>query len=299
MKTLFVLPILLGLIGCDNLKKPSVDDSEFVQKVAEAVKKDLMENPEILQEMVSSMEKPEKVVVVENKQADTDNPEFMNKIVQSVRKDLVENPEILQEMVSSMESKKTENANKKISEYIHTNIQSMMADAPVLGNKDAEKTIFLWSDYSCPYCRRVHADLVRVLSERKDVRVVLKNFSIHGALSDAPAKAVIAAKIQGDDKAAKLDELLMSKEYYTQDDMKNREKLAEKVNDNVMKLAKEAGLDIDKLSKDMEGDIVKKELKNVRDLAQKFEIKGTPFLIIGEKAVPGAVPYSRIIDELD
>ena len=208
------------------------------------------------------------------------------------------NPAILQERVQNMQAQQEQEKNKVVRRYVAKHMDDMIGNAPIAGNVEAKKTIFLWSDYSCPYCRRVHAELARVLADRDDVRVVLKNFSIHGALSDAPAKAVIAAKIQDNAKAAKLDELLMAKEYYTQDDMKDQAKLPAKIHANVMKLAKEAGLDTKQLEADMEGDVVKAELQNVRELAQRFEISGTPYLIIGDKAFPGAIPYSRIIEAL-
>ena len=208
------------------------------------------------------------------------------------------NPAILQEMVQNMQAQQEQEKNKVVRRYVAKHMDDMIGNAPIAGNVEAKKTIFLWSDYSCPYCRRVHAELARVLADRDDVRVVLKNFSIHGALSDAPAKAVIAAKIQDNAKAAKLDELLMAKEYYTQDDMKDQAKLPAKIHANVMKLAKEAGLDTKQLEADMEGDVVKAELQNVRELAQRFEISGTPYLIIGDQAFPGAIPYARIIDAL-
>ncbi len=208
------------------------------------------------------------------------------------------NPAILQEMVQSMQAQQEQEKNKVVRKYVAKHMDDMIGNAPIAGNVDAKNTIFLWSDYSCPYCRRVHAELARVMKERDDVRVVLKNFSIHGALSDAPAKAVIAAKIQDNAKAAKLDELLMAKEYYSQDDMKDQSKLADKIHANVMKLAKEAGLDTKQLEKDMEGDVVKAELQNVRELAQRFEISGTPYLIIGDTAFPGYIPYAKIIDAL-
>lgn len=209
------------------------------------------------------------------------------------------NPAILQEMVQGMQAQQEADKNKIVREYVSKHANDMIGHAPIAGNVEATKTIFLWSDYSCPYCRRVHAELSRVLSERDDVRVVLKNFSIHGALSDAPAKAVIAAKIQDNAKAAALDKALMDKEYYTQDDMKDQSKLPQKIHANVMKLAKEVGLDTKQLEADMEGDIVKAELQNVRELAQRFEISGTPYLIIGNKAFPGAIPYSQIVEALD
>ncbi len=208
------------------------------------------------------------------------------------------NPAILQEMVAGMQEQQNAEKNKAVRQYVRSKMDVMVADPPIWGNVDAKKTIFLWSDYSCPYCRRVHNELARVMADRDDVRVVLKNFSIHGPLSDAPAKAVIAAKLQSNEKAAALDKMLMNREYYTQEDMQDQSKLGDKVHKNVMKLAKEAGLDVDQLEKDMKGEVVARELENVRDLAQRFEISGTPYLIIGEQAFPGAIPYEQIMDAL-
>ena len=209
------------------------------------------------------------------------------------------NPIIVQEMVNGMQEQQQAEKNKQIRKMVRSEGEKMMADAPVLGNRDAKKTIYVWTDFSCPYCRRVHGELDRVLSERDDVRVVVKNFSIHGPLSDGPAKAVIAAKLQSPEKAAILTDMLMTREFYTQDDLKDQSKIAEKVEANVMKMAEEAGLDTAKLKEDMNGEVVARELRNVRDLAQQFEISGTPFLIVGEQAFPGAIPYDQINDALN
>ena len=209
------------------------------------------------------------------------------------------NPGILQEMANKMQEAQQAEKNKAVRAYVRSNAAKMMADAPVLGNRDAKKTIFVWTDFSCPYCRRVHGELARVLDERDDVRVVVKNFSIHGALSDGPARAAIAAKMQDADKAANFVDMMMTREYYNQEDLKDQSKVAEKIEANVMKFAKEAGLDTDKLKADMKNEVVTRELANVRELAQRFEINGTPFLVIGEKAFPGAIPYDQIVNALD
>lgn len=209
------------------------------------------------------------------------------------------NPAILQEMATGMQEQKNMESSKMVRSYVRDNMDKMIADAPVLGNVNANKTIFLFSDYSCPYCRRVHAELKRVLDSRKDVRIVLKNFSIHGPLSDAAARASIAAKMQGDDKAAALDAMMMSKEFYSQADLKDQSKIGEKVHANVMKMAKDVGLDIKKLEADMNGPVVARELGQVRELAQRFQINGTPYLIIGDRAFPGAIPFEQINDALN
>lgn len=209
------------------------------------------------------------------------------------------NPLIIQQMANGAQEQMNAEKNKAVRTFVRNHADTMIADAPVLGAQDAKKTIYVWTDFSCPYCRRVHGELDRVLKARNDVRVVVKNFSIHGALSDAPAKAAIAAKLQSPEKAAKLVDMMMTREFYTQDDLKDQSKIAEKVEKNVLKMAEEAGLDTTQLKKDMNGEVVAREMANVRDLAQQFEISGTPFLIIQEQSFPGAIPYDQIIRALE
>ena len=209
------------------------------------------------------------------------------------------NPAIIQEMVEGMQAQQQAEKNKMVRKYVREHADEMIADAPVLGNESAENTIYVWTAASCGYCRRVHGELERVLADRDDVRVVIKNFSIHGVMSDAPARAMIAAKLQGNDKAAKLVDMIMTREYRPQGKTDDQEKLAAEIEKNIMKYAEEAGLDTKQLKTDMNGEVVARELANVRELAQIFEISGTPFLIINEQAFPGAIPANQIKAALD
>ena len=209
------------------------------------------------------------------------------------------NPAIIQEMVEGMQAQQQAEKNKMVRKYVREHADEMIADAPVLGNESAENTIYVWTAASCGYCRRVHGELERVLADRDDVRVVIKNFSIHGVMSDAPARAMIAAKLQGNDKAAKLVDMIMTREYRPQGKSDDQAKVAAEIEKNIMKYAEEAGLDTKQLKTDMNGEVVARELANVRELAQIFEISGTPFLIINEQAFPGAIPANQIKAALD
>ena len=209
------------------------------------------------------------------------------------------NPAIIQEMVEGMQAQQNAEKNKAIRKYVRESADEMTENAPILGNKDAEKTIYVWTAASCGYCRRVHGELDRVLKSRDDVKVVLKNFSIHGVMSDGPARAMIAAKMQDGDKAAKFADLVMTREYRPSEQIKDQDKLAAAIEKNLMKFAAEAGLDTAKLKEDMKSATVARELVNVRELANRFEITGTPFLIIGEEAFPGAIPADQINAALD
>lgn len=210
------------------------------------------------------------------------------------------NPNMLQEMADAMQSQKTAGASKEIKKYLKGHADEMAKNAPIIGDPEAKKTIFLFSAASCGYCRRVHGELARVVADYPDVRVVVKNFSIHGVMSDYPAKATIAAKMQGNDKAAALDEMIMTQEYYDQNDMqgKSQEDVAKIIKKNILAMAEKVGLDIKKLDEDTESSTVRSELAQVRDLANQFQIGGTPFLIIGDQAFPGAIPYDQIVQAL-
>ena len=209
------------------------------------------------------------------------------------------NPAILQEMVEGMQVQQNAEKNKAIRKFVRESAFEMSEHAPILGNPEAKKTIYVWTAASCGYCRRVHGELDRVLKARDDVKVVMKNFSIHGVMSDGPARAMIAAKMQDAAKAAKFADIVMTKEYRPSENIQDQAKLAAAIEKNLMKFAKEAGLDTDQLKKDMTSEVVEIELANVRDLANRFEITGTPFLIIGEEAFPGAIPADQINAALD
>ncbi len=211
------------------------------------------------------------------------------------------NPSIVKDMILGMQEQQAAEKNKAISKYINENQGEMMADAPVWGDENAKKTMYLFSDYACPYCRRLHAELAKVMEKRKDVRLVLKNFPLqmHGEMAEIPAKAAIAAKLQGNDKAVALDKLLMEKGFFKPEDMKDRSKLGAKIHKNVMALAVEAGLNVEQLERDMKGAVVARELNNVFELADRFEIGGTPFLIINDKPADNARRAADIEAELD
>jgi protein-disulfide isomerase len=205
------------------------------------------------------------------------------------------NPGIVKEMVEGMQKQEQNGTSKEIKKYVRKHMDEMIANAPVLGNVEAKKTIFVFTDGSCPYCRRVHSEIMNVLKDEKDVRVVIKNFSIHGVLSDGMAQATIAAKLQDNAKAASLYDNLMTKQYWPNDLKGNdQDAIAKAIDKNIMEAAKKVGLDTERLAKDMNGEVVQKEMDNVRELTQKFNITGTPFLIIGDQAFPGAIPAAQI-----
>ncbi len=54
-------------------------------------------------------------------------------------------------------------------------------DALVMGNPDAEKKVIVFDDPDCPYCKKLHGELKKVLAKRKDIVFYIKLYplSIH------------------------------------------------------------------------------------------------------------------------
>jgi len=207
-----------------------------------------------------------------------------------------ENPAILKEMAGNMQRQERADSARMVKNHIKKYGDEMMKWAPVLGNENGSKTIFVWTAADCPYCRRVHGELTRVIQDNAEVRVVIKNFPVHGEISDIPGRWTIAAKIQSNAKAAALYEKIMENQYWGNDHQ--AKDLAKVITNNMRKYAKEVGLDTAKLEKDLNGAEVAQEMNQVRELAQAFQISGTPYLIIGDQVFPGAIPYGQIMNAL-
>jgi protein-disulfide isomerase len=66
-------------------------------------------------------------------------------------------------------------------------------DAPVLGNPKGDVTVVEFFDYQCPYCKKIHPMVEKVVREDGNVRLVLKDWPVFGAASIFAAQAVLGA----------------------------------------------------------------------------------------------------------
>lgn len=79
--------------------------------------------------------------------------------------------------------------------------------APTVAPEGYDVTIVFFSDYQCPYCRKVHPVLEALMREDKKVKLVHRDWPIFGAASIEAAHAAIASKYQG--KHAAFNDALM------------------------------------------------------------------------------------------
>lgn len=150
------------------------------------------------------------------------------------------------------------------------------ADIPVLGNPNGDLTIVEYSDYQCPYCKKIAPIVDQVVKEDGKIRLVMKDWPILGDPSPYAAKLVIASKYQNKYQAA--HDALMSKVG----------RLTEGVIDDT--LAK-AGIDVAKAKADLETNKASIDalLKRNNDQAEGLGFRGTPAFIVGTFRVPGGL----------
>ena len=166
----------------------------------------------------------------------------------------------------------------------------------IYGNKDAEITIYEYSDFECPFCKRFYKTPKQIVDESDGkVNLVFRNFPLpfHGENAMKEALAAECAGEQG--KFWEMHDAIFEA---TQSNGKG-------VEGGVEKLAKKIGLDMNKFTACLNSK--KFESKVQADLLSGEEagVNGTPGNIIknnktGEVAlVPGAYPIEAVKEKID
>ncbi|MEE2789336.1 MAG: thioredoxin domain-containing protein [Myxococcota bacterium] len=160
-------------------------------------------------------------------------------------------------------------------------------DSFAQGPKDALVTIIEFSEFQCPFCKRVLPTMDKIKKEYGDkVRIVFK----HNPLpfhKEAPyaSKAALAAGMQG--KFWPMHDKLFE----------NQRKLKK---DQVDGYAKELGLDMAKYEADIKSPAVQKHITTDQAIARQFGARGTPNFFVNGRKITGARPFpsfKTIIDE--
>lgn len=210
------------------------------------------------------------------------NDKQREELGQIIRDYLIKNPEVLREAFQALEKKQQEAeasaAKAKIGERA-----AELFKAPgdlVAGNPDGKITMVEFFDYNCGYCKRSLPDVLKLIEENKDLRVVMKEWPILGPGSTYASKAAIASRAQG--KYWEFHLALMEETGI--DEAK------------VLDTAKRLGLDVEKLKADMENPEVQAIIDLNMSLAESLNIQGTPAFLVDEQLFPGAVGFEALAE---
>ena len=198
-------------------------------------------------------------------------------VLASVKDYLVKNPEALERVIADLSKPQ---AGPDMSAAIKSNSERLFSSSHqvTLGNPNGNVTMVEFFDYNCGYCRRALGDMMALIKDDPNLKVVLKEFPVLGSSSVEAARVAVAVRMQdpGGQKYLTFHQKLMSAQGPAN-------------KDTALEAAKSVGLDMERLQKDMTSDEVNLTLDENLKLAQVLEINGTPHYVIGNTIVPGAV----------
>lgn len=203
----------------------------------------------------------------------------MEKVIGSY---LEKNPDIIMTAMQAGMAKQQKEAAAKMEKAVADNKDKIFKDAtdPIAGNPQGTKSLVVFWDPSCGFCKKFHAELATFLVSNKDVKVIFKDLPIMGGNSVMAIKAMLAAKAQN-----KYEPLQKAVFEATKPFSKKQ----------LLKVASSLGIDTKKLKTDMESKEIQAQIDASLDLAKILGINGTPTLIIGEtKVVPGYVKAEEL-----
>ncbi len=202
---------------------------------------------------------------------------------------LVNNPDVLRAAIEALDKHDKEAADEERQKTVVSQAGQLFSSKyqATVGNPKGGATLVEFFDYNCHFCKGALPDVIKLMKDDPDLRLVLKDYPVLGPGSVEAAKVASAARNQlpGDKFWAFHSKLLAA-----HGPVGKTEALA---------VARELGLDMEKLAKDMESPEVKTGLDEVMQLADALQINGTPTFVVGQDVVVGAVGYDQLKDKLN
>lgn len=178
---------------------------------------------------------------------------------------------------------------QSIKHFMKMKTNPYKAHGNILGNKDGNIVVEVYTDYVCPHCSMYNIMLHKLVKENKNIKVIHHNFPLDTECNPyideqmhkgacRMARYAIAAENQG--KYWEMASALFETHPKTDAD--------------AIKLAQSLGLDINKFKSEIESEAVKNRLKTEIDDAISNQIDGTPTFVIRDKHYTGLKPYYEL-----
>ncbi len=197
---------------------------------------------------------------------------------------LADNPEDILNSVNNYrivkEKESQQSAQENLKQYESYYKRS---DLPMAGNPDGDVTVVEYFDYNCGYCRKAFEDIVTLLNEDKNLRVIFQELPILSPSSQTMATLSMAAHKQG--KYFEMHKALMDYRGTQNEAAYN-------------KVAKEAGIDVEQMNKDAKSEEILSAIAKSSEMARNLGIRGTPGFVIGDKVYPGYIGLDGLRDAI-
>jgi protein-disulfide isomerase len=157
---------------------------------------------------------------------------------------------------------------------------------PFKGPKDAPVTIIEFSDFQCPFCRRVQPTLKRLLEEYPNkIKHVFRDFPLRNIHPEAQKAAEAAQCAEEQDTFWPYHDKLFEMSGLQVSDLKQ--------------YAKDLGLNTEAFDKCLDSDKYAQEIEADFQDGQNAGVSATPAFFINGQPLSGAVPYERFKELVD
>lgn len=166
-----------------------------------------------------------------------------------------------------------------------------LGHSPIKGPKDAKVTVVVFSDFQCPFCKRVEPAMAQLEKEYAGkIRFVWKNqpLSFHNRAMPTAVAAWEVKKQKGDEGFWKMHDALFNSQPKLED--ADIEAAAKSI----------PGVDVAKVMDAVKTNKWKDEIQKDMDQAEELKVQGTPHQFINGRIVNGAQPYEKfkkVVDE--
>jgi protein-disulfide isomerase len=194
---------------------------------------------------------------------------------------LEQNPEVIEglyiNLIKYVEGQGTiSNTLKQHHDYLYNNPMH-----PYFGSEEPTLTVINFTDYNCPYCKRLESGLVEMINKYPEIRVVNINLPFQQPMIPGldTNTALYALNVWENNRPAfsEVHRLMMAKP-------------SKHDSESIMKIAEMTGTEAALAPNERKKQLVE---KNERIFSQ-LGLRGTPALIIGNEIIPGAIPQAQL-----
>ena len=195
-----------------------------------------------------------------------------------VRETLLERPEILREAIITLEENDKLAQQQQFEQQLQEQSEQLFANKTdgIMGNPNGKIEMVYFTDYNCPYCRRLNQSLLEVLKTEPELKVIVKDIGILGPDSVQAARLALAAAREAPRQYEELHQALMSQQ---------RVQAAA-----LATIADKAGLDAKALQAKADSKEIADKLTENLSLFRSLGLNGTPALVFPDGTlIPGAI----------
>jgi len=199
------------------------------------------------------------------------------RVQELVQETLLNHPEILTAVAEKLDRQDAQANQQQLDKVIADHADFLFRDpnSPRIGAKNPRLTLVVFTDYNCPYCKKLDPYLEKIVAKYPDVAVIFKFLPYRAESSVTAARDALTVWREKPQQFLHFNEVLMAKKGYHDDA-------------SIVAAKKKAAVVVD-TPDNQSLETLKKSLS----VAEQLGIQGTPATLIGNELLAGWVPFEQ------